>query len=311
MASNKKGGNISNMRRSNHPACPEWTPDAEEKVCVRCKSGFSLTNRRHHCRSCGRLFDANCCSEFTDLSQIGFPANALVRVCVECADKSNSTKQLEKELNLLCQNVNAKGSARVKISDLAKSLCDAVNATNFHPNLLEYGRKIFAQKIEDDAKEAHGEMVHLRTLGESAKVSEILPVTNLVEDLLDALKRISGKAIADDFAIKDAVNRIGLDEFNDLYESVKQIRELKMVSQREDARYRECKANLEAVVSTNYTYEYTKEVVELALHYLDQGRVIPKSTLERAQAKLKVMEQVDKRIAEHQPKGFLVGSNQS
>jgi hypothetical protein len=297
---------IGSDRRSNHPACPEWTPDSEETSCVRCKSAFSFTNRRHHCRSCGRLFDTQCCCNFSELSQLGFPNSVRVRVCIECSDKSRSTKLLEKELNNQCSSINAKGNARIKTADLAKTLCDAVNATNFHPNLLEFGNKVLAQRIEEDAKESHVGLMHLKALGETAKISEMMPVTNMAEDLIEALKRISGKSIAEDFGIKDAIQRIGMDEFMELYNSVKGVRESKMVIQREDQRYRECKANLEAVVHTNYTYEYTKDVVELAQHYLEQGRMIPKGTLERAQAKLKVMEQVDKRIAEHQPKGIFL-----
>ncbi|KEG12735.1 putative small GTP-binding protein Rab7 [Trypanosoma grayi] len=46
--------------------CPEtcWVPDAQVMTCMAhdCNVSFSLFNRRHHCRVCGRIFCAACCS---------------------------------------------------------------------------------------------------------------------------------------------------------------------------------------------------------------------------------------------------------
>ncbi|PWV14483.1 hypothetical protein C3747_35g249 [Trypanosoma cruzi] len=46
--------------------CPEgcWVPDAQVMTCMahECNVSFSLFNRKHHCRLCGRLFCAACCS---------------------------------------------------------------------------------------------------------------------------------------------------------------------------------------------------------------------------------------------------------
>ncbi|RNE98722.1 putative small GTP-binding protein Rab7 [Trypanosoma rangeli] len=46
--------------------CPEecWVPDAQVVTCMGhgCDVSFSLFNRKHHCRLCGRLFCAACCS---------------------------------------------------------------------------------------------------------------------------------------------------------------------------------------------------------------------------------------------------------
>uniref|UniRef100_A0A5K3F0Y4 FYVE-type domain-containing protein n=2 Tax=Mesocestoides corti TaxID=53468 RepID=A0A5K3F0Y4_MESCO len=65
--------------------------------CVRCKARFvSLLRRRHHCRRCGHIFCAACCSERAPVAALielgnigateGMPPTALVRVCVECAE---------------------------------------------------------------------------------------------------------------------------------------------------------------------------------------------------------------------------------
>ncbi|KAK7275501.1 hypothetical protein RIF29_16620 [Crotalaria pallida] len=37
-----------------------WMPDLSCRVCYECDSQFTLFNRRHHCRLCGRIFCANC-----------------------------------------------------------------------------------------------------------------------------------------------------------------------------------------------------------------------------------------------------------
>ena len=35
----------------------KWMEDRDGKRCANCNCAFSLTNRRHHCRVCGRIFD--------------------------------------------------------------------------------------------------------------------------------------------------------------------------------------------------------------------------------------------------------------
>lgn len=37
-----------------------WMPDQSCRVCYECDSQFTLFNRRHHCRFCGRVFCAKC-----------------------------------------------------------------------------------------------------------------------------------------------------------------------------------------------------------------------------------------------------------
>jgi len=39
---------------------PPWIPDSMAPLCMGCGAAFSLVKRRHHCRSCGRVFCAKC-----------------------------------------------------------------------------------------------------------------------------------------------------------------------------------------------------------------------------------------------------------
>ncbi len=41
-----------------------WVGDNESEYCSNCNDQFGLFNRKHHCRSCGRLLCAQCCSHW-------------------------------------------------------------------------------------------------------------------------------------------------------------------------------------------------------------------------------------------------------
>eukprot|EP00164_Ancoracysta_twista_P006960 GFYU01009798.1.p1 GENE.GFYU01009798.1~~GFYU01009798.1.p1 ORF type:complete len:1076 (+),score=70.83 GFYU01009798.1:50-3277(+) len=65
---------------------PTWIPDALAPNCARCSRAFTLFNRRHHCRACGRVFDSRCCNTFIPIPDLGHAHP--VRICRGCRDNS-------------------------------------------------------------------------------------------------------------------------------------------------------------------------------------------------------------------------------
>ncbi|XP_070775958.1 zinc finger FYVE domain-containing protein 26 [Enoplosus armatus] len=64
------------------PARKDWVPDTQQHTCMVCRrERFTMFNRRHHCRRCGRLV-CHACSEHT-MPVEGCPGEE-VRVCDQC-----------------------------------------------------------------------------------------------------------------------------------------------------------------------------------------------------------------------------------
>nr|XP_044995139.1 zinc finger FYVE domain-containing protein 9 isoform X2 [Jaculus jaculus] len=60
---------------------PVWVPDAQAPNCMKCEARFTFTKRRHHCRACGKVFCASCCSLKCKLLYMD---RKEARVCVIC-----------------------------------------------------------------------------------------------------------------------------------------------------------------------------------------------------------------------------------
>ena len=72
-------------------AAPSWIPNEDSNLCSRCRDPFTLTNRRHHCRNCGQLFDQKCSSNLLPLPHFGI--TTAVRVCDGCTKKVKSGRR--------------------------------------------------------------------------------------------------------------------------------------------------------------------------------------------------------------------------
>jgi hypothetical protein len=60
------------------------SPWVEAEFCLECKSKFSITNRKHHCRHCGRVLCKKCSER--EISILKFSLQKPVRVCDICFD---------------------------------------------------------------------------------------------------------------------------------------------------------------------------------------------------------------------------------
>ena len=69
---------------------PPWQPDGATDKCTNCSAGFSLFNRRHHCRHCGTVNCGDCTKTELRIPNLGYEELA-VRVCPKCADVVRSS----------------------------------------------------------------------------------------------------------------------------------------------------------------------------------------------------------------------------
>uniref|UniRef100_A0A663NDU6 Lateral signaling target protein 2 homolog n=2 Tax=Athene cunicularia TaxID=194338 RepID=A0A663NDU6_ATHCN len=61
---------------------PDWVPDEVCSFCTACKAPFTVIRRKHHCRSCGKIFCSRCSSHSAPLPRYG--QMKPVRVCTHC-----------------------------------------------------------------------------------------------------------------------------------------------------------------------------------------------------------------------------------
>lgn len=62
-----------------------WVDDKDAKNCMQCQSGFTFTNRKHHCRNCGGIFCGSCSSKKITILSLGSADPQ--RVCDKCFDE--------------------------------------------------------------------------------------------------------------------------------------------------------------------------------------------------------------------------------
>ena len=101
--------------RSTFPECTlqartptTWIPDARVHRCFACNVEFSMFRRKHHCRSCGRIFCAACTAYREKLpsyywSYAPSPSKQKKRMCATCASKLRQATSVEWIVRVLSQ----------------------------------------------------------------------------------------------------------------------------------------------------------------------------------------------------------------
>ncbi|KAG5286898.1 hypothetical protein AALO_G00020130 [Alosa alosa] len=75
---------------------PVWVPDSKAPICMKCEIKFTFTKRRHHCRACGKVFCAACCSL---KSKLMYMDRREARVCVTCYSTLMNSRSWENTVN--------------------------------------------------------------------------------------------------------------------------------------------------------------------------------------------------------------------
>ncbi|KAM4605493.1 zinc finger FYVE domain-containing protein 9 isoform 1-T2 [Polymixia lowei] len=87
---------------------PVWVPDSQAPICMKCEVKFTFTKRRHHCRACGKVFCAACCSLKCRLTYMD---RKEARVCVTCYSALMSAQSWENQTGGSSQSPNPNNPA--------------------------------------------------------------------------------------------------------------------------------------------------------------------------------------------------------
>lgn len=87
-----------------------WIPDARVQRCFTCNVEFSMFRRKHHCRSCGRIFCAGCTayreimpSYYRSYAPSPSQNTETQRMCGKCASKLRQARSVEWIVRVLSQ----------------------------------------------------------------------------------------------------------------------------------------------------------------------------------------------------------------
>ncbi|NXY90955.1 ZFYV9 protein, partial [Alcedo cyanopectus] len=87
---------------------PVWVPDSQAPNCMKCEARFTFTKRRHHCRACGKVFCAACCSLKCKLL---YMERKEARVCVICHSVLKNAQAWENMMSASSQSTNPNNPA--------------------------------------------------------------------------------------------------------------------------------------------------------------------------------------------------------
>nr|XP_022905639.1 zinc finger FYVE domain-containing protein 26 homolog [Onthophagus taurus] len=129
------------------PEKSNWIPDNEIDECMCCRhTRFSMFNRRHHCRRCGRVICWSCSSKRMTVDTYG---DVLVRVCNDCFEqtqKTEGTRIITEEYWILNGNLEHDSLVRQEFSfENAPSVMLCLSILKHHSKSEEYPKFLLQQ----------------------------------------------------------------------------------------------------------------------------------------------------------------------
>ncbi|KAK9759585.1 Vacuolar protein-sorting-associated protein 27, partial [Basidiobolus ranarum] len=111
---------------------PEWS---DSDVCMRCRTPFTITTRKHHCRNCGQTFCQPCSSNNTPLPHFG--VHESVRVCHGCYLK---LKKVVGPIEV-SENINSSQTSRAATATVATGIQSTPNEDDDLKRAIELSLK--------------------------------------------------------------------------------------------------------------------------------------------------------------------------
>ncbi|EDO48232.1 predicted protein, partial [Nematostella vectensis] len=102
---------------------PVWIPDARVTMCMLCTDDFTVTNRRHHCRGCGKVVCGSCSDNLAPLTYLDY---AQARVCDMCYEVLLRGKEQLSRLSLCRFKPGSKKNQNRKSKMYRPSVCTEV-----------------------------------------------------------------------------------------------------------------------------------------------------------------------------------------
>ncbi|KAM3938233.1 zinc finger FYVE domain-containing protein 16 isoform 2-T2 [Leptodactylus fuscus] len=138
---------------------PTWIPDSEAPNCMNCSTRFTFTKRRHHCRACGKVFCAVCCSQKHRLQYLEKEA----RVCVVCYDSITKGMNPKEQKRVWFADgllPNGEVADTSKLAAVGKKATDSSPATPMSPDSAMAALGSFDDNTKQSASAEKTETAH-------------------------------------------------------------------------------------------------------------------------------------------------------
>ncbi|KAJ7980516.1 1-phosphatidylinositol-3-phosphate 5-kinase [Quillaja saponaria] len=111
-----------------------WMPDQSCRVCYECDSQFTIFNRKHHCRLCGRVFCAKCTANSipaqSDEPGTGLEDGERIRVCNYCFKQwEQAVSTVDNGAHAPTPGLSPSPSATSLASTKSRSTCQSSSST--------------------------------------------------------------------------------------------------------------------------------------------------------------------------------------